>query len=121
MDVGWVGGGSSARYDGLLNMSEIRTCGQESRMRTWIAKADKNRRCGSRMGTGGAGVVRVGVVGGQWREEMPKEAVHVRPGCSTMRPSPVLNALAGHVIGSTAKPERRFFGSGNPSPVNSCR
>ena len=56
----------------------------------------------------------------QWREEMPKEAVHVRPGCSTMRPSPVLNALAGHVIGSTAKPERRFFGSGNPSPVNSC-
>ena len=38
MDVGWVGGGSSARYDGQLKVDESRTCGQQSRMWTWIAK-----------------------------------------------------------------------------------
>jgi hypothetical protein len=49
--------------------------------------------------------------------EIPHVPSNVSPGSSRIRPSPVLNAFGGQVIGSTAKPRRLTSGK---SPVKSC-
>src|SRR5439155_25632413 len=48
--------------------------------------------------------------------EIPHRPSNASPGSSRMRPSPVLNAFGGQVIGSTAKPRRCTSGR---SPLKS--